>query len=96
MLGLIGLLLIFLFIWEKGSLIFHMTWSQGVLIIVFSSLMAMSRTRVPRVALNEGVEFSSFNTDMDSISHCQKHSTRNCSNLKIQQDVFLKLMSLDS
>jgi len=36
MLGLCGLLLIFLFIWEKGSISFHMTWSHGVLIIVFS------------------------------------------------------------
>lgn len=96
-LGLFGLLLNLLFIWEKVSLSFHMTWSHGVLIVVFSCLMAMSGTDfVPRVTLNEGVDISSFNTDMDSISHCEPHSIRDCSNLKIQQDVSLMLRSLDS
>ena len=91
------LLLILLFIWKKDSLSFHMTWSHGVLIIVFSCLMAMSGTNfVSRVALNEDVGFSSFNTDMDSILHCETHSKRDCSNLKLQQDVYLTLRSLDS
>ena len=95
-LGLFGLLLILIFIWEKCSLSFHMNCSQGVFIVVFSCLMAMSGTIfVPMVDLNEGVDLSSFNTDMDSIAHCETHSTRDCSNRKVKQDVYLTLRSLD-